>query len=373
MTNAIEIIVSADDQNAISTMDKVGSGAQRLGDRVADANKRIRTSSDDASTGLDKFGEAADTMDTRAMGFRDTLTGVQDGLAGVKAINEEGLGFESLLLLGTGVGDLGSGIFNFLVPAMKSFMASAIGAKIQAAALAVQSTITAAGAKLWAGAQWLLNAALTANPIGLVIVAIAALIAIIVVIATKTDWFQRLWRAIWSKIGDPVKAAWEWIKRIVKAGIDFVLAYFNFILGLPAKIGNAFKRLADILVAPFKAAFNMIARFWNRTVGSLSFSLPSWIPVIGGHGFSMPKLPTLQRGGEILQTGAVLAHKGERIMPAGTRGLFNDVNGGGKLVVELNMIGGPAAFRRWFREMTRIYGGMGPNSVQLAWGWSSGA
>ena len=41
--------------------------------------------------------------------------------------------------------------------------------------------IAAAATGVWTGAQWLLNAALTANPIGIVIVVIAALVAAIVI------------------------------------------------------------------------------------------------------------------------------------------------------------------------------------------------
>lgn len=55
----------------------------------------------------------------------------------------------------------------------------------------VSSTIAAWGAitKVFTAAQWLMNAALTANPIGLIIVAIGALIALIVVAVAKyNEW-----------------------------------------------------------------------------------------------------------------------------------------------------------------------------------------
>lgn len=56
-------------------------------------------------------------------------------------------------------------------------------------------------------AQWALNAAMTANPIGLVIVAIAALVAGIVWVATQTTFFQDVWAAMTQVIG----AAWTWL------------------------------------------------------------------------------------------------------------------------------------------------------------------
>jgi hypothetical protein len=36
--------------------------------------------------------------------------------------------------------------------------------------------------------------------------------------------------------------------------------------------------------------FKGIAAAWNNTVGRLSFTLPSWIPGLGGKSFSMPKI-----------------------------------------------------------------------------------
>lgn len=44
--------------------------------------------------------------------------------------------------------------------------------------------------KAWAAAQWLLNAAMTANPISLVIVALAALVAGIVIAYKQSTTFR---------------------------------------------------------------------------------------------------------------------------------------------------------------------------------------
>ena len=53
-------------------------------------------------------------------------------------------------------------------------------------AQAVASKVVAGATKAWAAAQWLMNAALTANPIGLVVVAIAALVAALVLAYRKS-------------------------------------------------------------------------------------------------------------------------------------------------------------------------------------------
>jgi hypothetical protein len=60
----------------------------------------------------------------------------------------------------------------------------------------------------------------------------------------------------------------------------------------------------------YKDLFNGIAKLWNSTVGKLSFNIPSWVPSIGGKGFSVPNIPYLAEGGIV--TGPTLAMIGER-------------------------------------------------------------
>ena len=72
----------------------------------------------------------------------------------------------------------------------------------------------------------------------------------------------------------------------------------------------------------YKSLFNGIAKLWNSTVGKLSFGIPSWVPGIGGKGFSVPNIPYLAEGGIV--TGPTLAMIGERgpeaVIPLSGRG-----------------------------------------------------
>ena len=93
-----------------------------------------------------------------------------------------------------------------------------------------------------------------------------------------------------------------------------VSALVNLITGIPRRIGN----MASAISEPFKWAFSRIAQFWNGTAGKLSFTAPSWVPGIGGKGFSMPNLPTYHTGGEVLgpkgQEVPIMALAGERVL-----------------------------------------------------------
>lgn len=281
MANQVTLTFAGESKNVEQTFDRVGGAARNM-DREVGA----------AAGGFERAGEAADNVDTKAMGFRDTLTGLQDGFKGLKMVTSGDIGFESLLMLGFGIGDLASGFYNLLIPAMSKavgwFRATTVGQYAAAAA-----------SRVWTAAQWLMNASLWASPITWIIVAVVALIAVIVLIATKTDWFQRAWRASWNWIKQAAANTWEFLKKI------------------PGWIGTAFAKVAGFISAPYRAAFNAIARAWNSTVGRLSWTVPDWIPGIGGRSISVPNLPTFHAGGTVPgwpgQAVPILAMAGERV------------------------------------------------------------
>ncbi|HEY5836795.1 phage tail tape measure protein, partial [Streptomyces sp.] len=80
----------------------------------------------------------------------------------------------------------------------------------------------AAALAVWAAAQWALNSALLANPMTWIILGIVALVAAIVVIATKTTWFQDMWAAAM----DGVAAAWDWLWGLLQDGFKVLTWLF---------------------------------------------------------------------------------------------------------------------------------------------------
>lgn len=172
-------------------------------------------------------------------------------------------------------------------------------------------------------AQWAWDAAQAASPTTWIILGIVALIAVIVLIATKTDWFQKAWKASWGWIKDAASNTWDFIKKI------------------PGWIGSAFSSVAHAIMSPFRAAFNFVADAWNNTVGRLHWSVPGWIPGIGGNNISVPHIPKYHTGidsvpgapgSEML---AVL-QAGERVTPAGSsNGFLIEIKSGGTQMDDL--------------------------------------
>lgn len=286
--NQITLTFAGDSTDATKAFSEVGAASEKMTDKVKESG-----------SAFDRTREGFDTAEQRARGFRDIITGTKDAVVGFSAVLKGDFSSDALLTAGAGVADLAGGFANFLVPAMKSSV-EWLG-KTKVGQLAV-----AAASKIWTAGQWLLNLALSANPIGLVVIAVAALVAAVVLIAKKTTWFQDIWRVSWGFIKKYALVVWEWLQD------------------LPGRIAKVFNKVADFIKAPFRAAFNFVADAWNNTIGRLSWTVPSWVPLIGGNSISVPHLPKFHQGG--LVPGApgqdllAVVRAGERITPAGTAG-----------------------------------------------------
>ena len=119
-----------------------------------------------------------------------------------------------------------------------SIASRAVNIQLTAAiiASAVAQKAVALASKTWTVAQWALNVALSANPVGIVIMAIAALVAIVVLAYKKSDTFRAICDKVWGVVKklagiikdalvkafnwviEKIKIAWEWLKKFL--GLD---------------------------------------------------------------------------------------------------------------------------------------------------------
>ncbi|MCP4747977.1 MAG: phage tail tape measure protein [Desulfobacteraceae bacterium] len=111
-------------------------------------------------------------------------------------------------------------------------------AKIQTVALGIVQKGAAIATKLWTGAQWLLNAAMSANPIGLVVAGAVGL-------AAAGVWLYRKWepfRILLNKIG---KFLWTGLKL---SPIGLMVRYAMFLVKLGKKALSGWKPFAGLMV-----------------------------------------------------------------------------------------------------------------------------
>lgn len=89
---------------------------------------------------------------------------------------------------------------------------------------------------LWSKAQAVLNVVMSANPIGVVVMAIAAVIAIVVVAYNKCEWFRNAVNALGNGIKTAFTNIINWFKKLPETVSNAVNNVVNFVKELPEKI-----------------------------------------------------------------------------------------------------------------------------------------
>lgn len=147
--------------------------------------------------------------------------------------------------------------------------------------------------------QWLLNAAMEANPIGLVIIAITALVAAFVYLWNNCEGF----RNFFLNMGEKIKAAWNAAVDAIKAKIEDWKAKIatikqsfenmknsvsNIITALKDKIKSVFDAVKSAITNPVETAKNTVLKIVDKIKNAFNFkwSLPKLkiphISVTGG-------------------------------------------------------------------------------------------
>ncbi len=147
--------------------------------------------------------------------------------------------------------------------ALRAVMTSTIAVKVAMASASVAyaaATAVVRGATVaWTAVQWLLNAALTDNPIGIVVVAIAALVAAVIYAWNNFEWFRNV-----------VEVVWNAIKTVVQFVVDFIKAYittyFTIIKTVITTIWNAVKVVFDIVWGAIQAVVTKVVAFVKQYI-----------------------------------------------------------------------------------------------------------
>ena len=135
--------------------------------------------------------------------------------------------------------------------------------------------------------------------------------------------FMFLWnvaQSVWSGVSGAISAAWGFMAGVfesIKGGISGVATWFSDRVN---DIKGAFSTIGDAISAPFRAAFNLIIRAWNNTLGQIDFTLPS-NPLLGplsGFRVSLPTFDEFAKGGVVPgipgDPQLAIVHAGEMIL-----------------------------------------------------------
>lgn len=255
----------------------------------------------DTGTAAGNFEQLVSGLDKKVGGLAETAGGTTSG---------------KLKILGNQFGELQETVGAKLVPALLALASVLLGIVdfignlspgVQTAigvlaALAAVVFVVVKAVKAWQAAQLALNVVLNANPIGLIIIAIAAFVAALVIAYQKVGWFRAFvdksfaivkavivgvfnwvkqnWPLLLAILTGPIGLAvlaitknWDKIKAGVTAVKDWIVRQFNavtsFLGGLPGKVGAAASAIWNALKRGLKEAVDWIIRQIDRALGPI--------------------------------------------------------------------------------------------------------
>lgn len=143
----------------------------------------------------------------------------------------------------------------------------------KAALLAVRGVMVAVSAatKAWAAVQWVLNAAMSANPIGLVVIAIAGLIAAGAWLVQNWDGIAAWWNDLWGGIAAWAGEKWDAITGTITGAWDSII---SGITGFGASILSGLQGAWDTASGAASAAWEgikgIVSGAWDAIVGGIA-------------------------------------------------------------------------------------------------------
>lgn len=111
--------------------------------------------------------------------------------------------------------------------------------------------------KIWTGLQWAFNAAMAANPVGLIVAAVVAAGVALWAFFTKTETGRKLWDKIWTGIKTAVTVVWESVLK----------PFFNwFSTQAWPKILEAGKKAWSVLKTIFSGIGTALSAVWKGVI-----------------------------------------------------------------------------------------------------------
>ncbi|MFF1744743.1 phage tail tape measure protein [Streptomyces mirabilis] len=219
---------SEDLSKALYSIDP-STAVKGLGDVSGAADKMTKTLGDNPKAALEGFQRTATMTATQVAGTFITFA----------MKNKEVFGPLAGILAGVAV----------------AVLAVSAAQKVYAAYTAIAS----AAQTIWNAEIWASTAALLANPMTWIVIGIIALIAAIVLIATKTRWFQTVWAAVWGALKTAFSATLAWLSGA-----------FSWFGKLPGKFSAWFGAARDWAVLKMLALVSWARGLPGRLMGALA-------------------------------------------------------------------------------------------------------
>lgn len=305
-TTSIDLAIraAADVSKAEAGLNSLGDTAGRMADDMTAATRQAEK----ASRSLDGIADSADGVATKGSILAGAMGDIGGGLEAA-GLGGFGTALEALstpLMFAAGLGDL-------LAVSMESLKLATLKETAANVANRASSIASAAAQKAQTAAQWALNAAMEANPIGLIIVAVVALVVGLVLLYKKSEKF----REIVHKVGEIGRKAIGWVVDAIGDLVGWVKdkapAAFNTLKNVAIKVFHAIPtvfviekiieligwvkdklpsaldhakdaavKAFDKITAPIRAVVNWVQNLIDKIAGIHWPEPPGWVKDLGG-------------------------------------------------------------------------------------------
>ena len=224
-----------------------------------------------------KFGTEEEKAATLAEVVRQSVGGVNAELAKTDS--------GRMVQLNNTIGDMKEQVGQLLLP-FESFLTQAAEMGMAASGiiqLAQAINATGIATKAWTAAQWLLNAALDANPIGIVVMALGALAGALIYAYNHSEDFRRIVNLLWEAFKDFTMLlsgiVRKWLEKVITQFREASQAVMQFSRWLASTetfqaIAKWAKWIYELVIKSIEKAIGAI-RTLIDTLRRL-FNLPSW-------------------------------------------------------------------------------------------------
>lgn len=257
LKGSITLLKSAIEGAGIAFYEKFSEPAKKAVDKVADAFSWLTIKLGDGSldNALIGIATAIGTITTAILAFKAgaVMTSV------VRSWQEAKVALALYKMTAEGAA-ISQGVMNGVFTVWETIVALMTG----------KITLATAATGLWAKAQAVLNGIMSANPIGVVLVAIAALTGAIIYLWNTNEDFRNAVIDAWNAILDTGKAVWEWLVKFFTEDIPNAWqSMIDWFKSVPQWFIDLWENIKQVFID----GWNLIADFFTVTI-------PAWIEQI---------------------------------------------------------------------------------------------
>lgn len=254
---AAELAIRLSEQGAADAaagLDKVGSAASSMGDKVESAGR----SAEKGAAGLDRTAEGADEVASKGAQAAGAMSGLGDLIGGPfgAAMQTGGIGLQAF----ADSGDL-------LNAALENSVVSSIRAKAATVAKTAADKAAAAATRVMTVAQKALNLAQRASPLGLIVTGVLLLVGAVTLAYKRSDTFRR--------IVDRALA-------VARTGVSKVVGAFKALGPIVGKVASFIGRVVTTYVGVYVKAFQLSVAVVKAVWGTIRDTVSNVVQVITG-------------------------------------------------------------------------------------------